>query len=244
MELESIQITLNSKFATNYINGSRSNCEFYLPQIEIPIQHHIYISVHSANIPYSFYNIDSTNNTLIYVISSISTTITITPGNYNAIQLAAYLQSLMPNFRVTYNSITNKFTFLNTTYNFAFDTSSKCFSILGFSNTNVTSILKSLTSDKCVNMQSKQCINIMSNFATGNISSFDMKSNKMLCCIPLNTQPYSNIIYENPSNFRSNLYTNVISYLNIMITDQENNVLDLNGLDWSLVLQLDIINFV
>ena len=62
MDLESIQITLNSKYASQYINGSHSSCTFYLPVIEIPVQHHIYLSVQNANIPYSFYNINSSNN--------------------------------------------------------------------------------------------------------------------------------------------------------------------------------------
>ena len=82
-ELESLQIHLNSKFADNYINNSLSNCEFFLPVIEIPPQHHIYISVVLANIPYSFYNIDNYNNKLSYrlVIGGSYTTINIVVGN-------------------------------------------------------------------------------------------------------------------------------------------------------------------
>ena len=247
MDLESIQITLNSRYATKYINGSHSNCEFYLPVIEIPIQHHIYLSVVHAIIPYTFYNINSLNNTLIYIADGIETILTIDKGNYNALQLANYLTKWMPNFTVKYSSITNQFTFTNSITNFSFHPLSTCLEMLGFDKNQplyLESILKELTSEYCVNMQSVQCVNINSNFVTGNINSFDMKTNRTLCCIPVNSQPYSNIVFENNTNFRSNLYTNNINYINIQLTDQQNNILNLNGLDWSIILQIDVVSFI
>jgi hypothetical protein len=248
MELESIQLSFNSKYATSYINNSHSNCEFYLPIIEIPVQHHIYISVQSVCIPYTFYNINSSNNELSYTENgSIDTIIRVDIGNYNSIQLATYLTTSMPNFKVTYNSITNRYYFLNSLYNFKFNSSSTILKILGFDRLQplyLQSILKDLTSQFCANMQSVQCINIKCNFATGNIDSFDMKSSKSLCCFPVNVPPFSNIIYENKSNFRSNLFTNFISYLNLQITDQDNNIINLNGLDWTIVLQIDVVSFI
>lgn len=247
MDLESIQITLNSKYATKYVNNSHCNCEFYLPILEIPIQHHIYLSVVNAIIPYSFYNINDLNNTLVYVVSGSTTTLTIDKGNYNALQLASFFTRWMPNFTVTYSSVTNKFTFVNSVNNFSFDSSSTCLKVIGFDPLQplyLQSILKELTSEYCSNMQSVQCVNINSNFPTGNISSYDMKSNRTLCCIPVNSQPYSNIVYENTTNFRSNLYTNIIDYINITLTDQQHNILNLNGLDWSIVLQIDVVSFI
>ena len=247
MDLESIQITLNSKYAQKYINNSRSNCDFYFPVIEIPAQHHIYLSVQSAIIPYSFYNINASNNTLYYTVNGVDLTLTIDPGNYNTIQLASYMTKWMSGFVVTYANITNTFTFTNSIYNFSFDILSTCLSILGFSAKlplYLISILKSLTSPFCVNMQTVQCINIRSNYSTMNINSYDMKSNNTMVCFPLSGAPYSNIVFENKSNFRSNMYTNVLSYINIQITDQDTNIINLNGLDWTIVLQIDVVSFV
>ncbi len=65
-----------------------------------------------------------------------------------------------------------------------------------------------------------------------------------MVCFPLNGAPYSNIVFENKSNFRSNMYTNVLSYINIQITDQDTNIINLNGLDWTIVLQIDVVSFV
>ena len=66
MNVDTIQIHFNTKYS-NKINGSSSDVEFYLPLIEIPLQHYMYLSLQNAFIPYSFYNVDNTNNTLIII---------------------------------------------------------------------------------------------------------------------------------------------------------------------------------
>ena len=53
-EIDSLQINLNSKFASKHINDSDCNCVFDLPNVLIPNQHHVHISVVNAIIPYSF----------------------------------------------------------------------------------------------------------------------------------------------------------------------------------------------
>jgi hypothetical protein len=63
---EAIQIHLNSMFATNYNNQHYSDCGFALPMIEAQSQYTIYLSIIHCVIPYSFYNINSTNNVLCY----------------------------------------------------------------------------------------------------------------------------------------------------------------------------------
>jgi hypothetical protein len=72
----------------------------------------------------------------------------------------------------------------------------------------------------------------------------DVKSKNILCSIPIITQPYSNIVYINNTDFKSNLYTNVISSIQLKLVDQNNNVIDLNGCDWSITLQLDVIELI
>ena len=51
--MESIQIYLNSINADKYNNGLTSDCEFNLPNLEIPDGYHIYLSVNQCSIPYS-----------------------------------------------------------------------------------------------------------------------------------------------------------------------------------------------
>ena len=69
--MESIQLYLNSNIADKYFDNQISNCKYILPLIEIPDGFHIYLSVVNCQIPYSFYNINSSNNKLIYQLFEI-----------------------------------------------------------------------------------------------------------------------------------------------------------------------------
>ena len=114
-EIDSLQINLNSKFASKYINDSHCNCVFDLPNVLIPNQHHVHISVVN---PYSLYNINLSNNILIYIVNGSSYKLNIPIGNYNSIQLATYLTQNMPNMECTYNIIPNTFTFTHSDQDF------------------------------------------------------------------------------------------------------------------------------
>jgi hypothetical protein len=52
------------------------------------------------------------------------------------------------------------------------------------------------------------------------------------------------IQYENHNNFKSNLFVNTLNQLNIQLVDDSNGkLIDLNGVHYSMTIQLDIINF-
>jgi len=254
MDIESIQIHLNSRFATSYNDNNLSDCNFLLPIIEIPSQHTIMLSVQHAVIPYSFYNINSKNNVItIQEIVDATTTITntlyISVGNYNAYQLASYLGTLFPNNRmtVTYDSIKNKFTFINSTYNFKFLTAySTSQELLGLSTNDLynTSALLSLTSKNLINLSPTRCICLATNLQTGCINNNLQNEQNLLCSIPVNTQPYSIIEYKNTNNFKVNLHNNVFNSVSIKLVDDTGRAVDLNNQFFSLTLQLDIMNFV
>jgi hypothetical protein len=91
--MESIQIYLNSQSADKSFNGA-ADCEYNLPLIEIPDGFHIYLSVVSCLIPYSFYNINNRNNVLQYSFDGITiNTLSIPIGNYNVDSLLSALKS-------------------------------------------------------------------------------------------------------------------------------------------------------
>ena len=99
---ETIQIFLNSKTANKYYDGYTSNCQFSLPHIILPRSKTMYVSVQSASIPYSFYNVDGFNDTLVYsIVAGSNIVITIPQGNYNTTSLRTYLLSVMTGFTIT-----------------------------------------------------------------------------------------------------------------------------------------------
>ena len=245
---ETIQIHFSSRYANNYVNGSFSNCEFFLPVIEVPPQHQIYISCISASIPYTFYNIDINNNYIEYYIDTTLYNFTITVGNYNAYQLRDYLKNqLGSNFNVNYDVITNKFTFTHASMNFGFNTeNSTALELIGFKKSLfvIQSVDRTLTSDFCVNLLSKHCLCVALNYSTGNINYSNKLTNNILVSIPIKGNPYSMITYENTNAYKANLYKNSLTYIKIKIIDQNNNIVDLNGCHWTMTFQLDIVKFV
>ena len=243
---EILQIHLNSKYADKIYNGSyNSYCEWFLPVIEIPLQHTIYLSCQHAVIPYTFYNIDSSNNTLKYLLNGTTYTVTIDEGNYNIYQLVTFLKSNLNLITVTYNPINSKLTFTNSTYDFSFLNTSTCLEILGFNpNTIVSSISRTLTSSNVINLQSKHCICIQSNFHTGSINSVNKNESSIICSIPINVPPYSMLTYQNHNNLKYNLFNNVITSITLKLCDQTNKLINLNGCHWSVSIQLEVVKFV
>ena len=241
--VESFQIHLSSALADRYNDGLTSDCEFYLPVIEIPNNFHIHVSIQNFACPYTFYNINNSNNSLVYLENSLANSITITNGNYNINNLITELTNKMTNFTIVYNSVTNKLTFTNSLYNFSFSSTSTCLSLLGFS-TNLASTLKTLTSDSVVNLSPYRCICISSNLKTFSVNKKFLNNTSLLASIPINTAPNSIIVYENKNNFKCNTFTNNINTIRIKLTDHNFNTLDLNGQHFTITLQFDVIDFV
>ena len=242
--MESIQIYLNSKSADKFIDSKISNAQYILPNINVHDGHQIYLSLQKASIPYSFYNINYSNNSLTIFYNSQVYVILIPEGNYNINTLLTELKSALPNFIVTYNAITNKIRFEYTS-TFVFYASSTILNVLGFDdNTQYTSNGSVLISPNCCNLMSVKCINVVTNLTTYNVNKAFSNVQSILASIPVDNQPYSMIQYQNNNNFRSNLYTNNLSSLNIqLVNDSDGSLIDLNGVHYSMTLQLDIINF-
>jgi len=247
---ESIQIHLSSKFATTYNNQNYSDCDFNTNLLQISDKHTILLSVVNAVVPYSFYNLNSTNNVLFYqeLTSPVTnTTFYMSYGNYNANQLATYLSQNLPNTTVSYNSVTNKFTFVNSVNDFKILSQyTTCQNLLGLSTNDLynTSIGKSLTLFKQINLATTQIIQIATNFQSGSLNNLNNNDMKILCSFPCTNSPYSLITYTNNDNYKVNLNTNIFNSINIKLLNQDGLPLELNQQYFSLTLQLDIVNFV
>jgi len=245
MQKESIQIYLNSRYATEVVNDNTANCIYYLPVIEIPDGHHIYLSLQNANIPYSFYSITSVDNTLTWgLVAGSVFTYNVEPGNYTVTQLITVIQAAMGSaYTITFNSITCKLLITHTTSNFVIYASS-INHILGFSKTtNTTSIGNSLTGRDCVNLNQIRALNIECNFPTYNVNVAQAYNQNILATIPVYVAPFSIITYENPNNFRTNLYINKLDQIQIRIIDNNGLLVNLNGINYQMTLQLDCIKF-
>lgn len=269
--IDSLQIYINSKYASSNPDYSGANNLYLLPYIVAPEGHYIHISVVNASIPYSFYNINELNNVLYCVVHYQFITdvmiahdesyfINIPVGNYNANQMVNVLSKMSnwtatsdsgsynnPNLVVTYNAIVNRFTFRNTLdleFNFPYPNTT-CIEPLGLSEIliNSSSFGYEYTSKYSINLAVIRAINIVTNYSSGNLSILQQNNFNTLCSIPVTTLPNTLVYYENSNDFKTNLYLGEINNINIKLTDQDNNVLFLNGLYYNLTLQIDILRF-
>lgn len=242
------QIHLNSRHADSYNNNSISDCNFYIQTVDVPNDHQIFVSIQQANICYSFYNINASNNYLKYGFNNdqVLRTLTIEPGNYTSYSLLDYLNQHLYNITVQYNATSNKYIFTGLsdfTFYYQSFIFSPCFTILGFTMVDQLSNQKVLTSNICSNLSTIRCICIASNLSTDNFAKNSVNNKTILCSIPVNVSPFSIIIYQNITGFKTNLFNNSLSYVNLKLIDQDGMLIDLNGCHWSCTLQIDLIDY-
>jgi hypothetical protein len=244
--IESIQIFLNSRYATETVDGNTANCIYYLPVIEIPDGHHIYLSMQNANIPYSFYSITTIDNTFSWgLVGGPINTYYVEPGNYNITQFIDVIKNAMgASYTITYSSITSKILITHSTSNFIIYAAT-INHVLGFSKTtNTTSTANLLYGRDCVNLNQIRAINVEINFPTYNVNVAQSYNNNILATIPVYVAPFSIITYTNPNNFRTNLYVNKMDQIQIRLLSNDGNLINLNGINYQMTLQLDCVKFV
>jgi len=173
------------------------------------------------------------------------TTYYVEPGNYNISELIGVIQSAMgASYTITYSNITSKILITHSTSNFIIYAST-INHVLGFSKTtNTTSILNILYGRDCVNLNQIRALNIEINYPTYNVNIAQPYNNNLLATIPVYVAPFSIITYQNPNNFRTNLYVNKLDQIQIRILDNEGRLVDMNGIQYQMTLQLDCIKFV
>jgi hypothetical protein len=249
--ITSQQIYLNSALCEIYLNGIyKSNVAFFF-QDPIDIGSNTIetkISVVNAQIPCSFYLINSSNNQLNIQISGTTTTYTFPNGNYNVNTfIKQWNTTIGSEWTVTFNTITNNYTFVYSS-NFTFSDSGikSIFGIIGFQfGSSYASFNNSLTSFYCVNFGGITKLNVKSSaFNSQNIDSITGSIGRTLASIPVSSNQNGYIFYENFTNYKNICNNRSLNTINIEITDDFNNYINFNNADWSMTLQIDILHEV
>jgi len=247
--VQSSQIFLHSDNADIYYNASmKSQVEFFLKE-PIKIDKNTIeckIGLINAQIPVSWYIINSTNDNII--INSVS--YTFPHGNYNVNQfITQWNTTFGSNWTLTFNSITNKISFSNSVNDFSFqdnylNTSNSMLPVLGFQYGGYyLSSSKTLTSRFPVNFGLIPRLHIKSDtFAYKNIDSFTKGRTRTIAVVPVNSSVNGMILYNNFTNFKMINSHKSISSIRIDITDDFRNPIDFQNIDWSLCIQVDVIN--
>jgi hypothetical protein len=206
----------------------------------------IYFRISHAEVPNSFYLVNARNNRLAIYSGTSVTNYDVPFGNYNVKTLVTALKLLVPtSFNFTYNSVTNKFTMTNTTSFYVVASGSTITKIMGLSsNTDMTATptlgvyilplpyIASFLPTARLNFRS-------SSMQLDNYHSND-HSNDVFLSMQNNSMNETMILYHNYTQLQHLVTVNNLNTLDIRITDDSNDVIDFNNIDWYLTIRIDV----
>jgi len=244
------EITFNvrSKECTQ-VGSLNTNLLVELPiTIVIPEHSICEMSVPSAEIPLSFYNISESlqNNVFSYIISGgpSTQTITIPNGNYTVDTLMVVMNASQSYFTITYNDTYNKFyfTIISPAYDLII-----LYSITNYNNQifgiseNQLFITNGYTSG-VVNLASVHSLQIRVGLGTGSTISTSNSNSDVIQKIPLQTNA-NGIIIHNSNNYiqKSYIKSGIIKSFYLNITEQNQKLINLNGCVYELTFLFKII---
>lgn len=204
------------------------------------------VELYSVEIPYSFYAITGNNNILRYTFSNDQSNvlnIQIPYGNYTASRFVETLNSMLNGITVIYDRETQKLNF-SAVVAFRLDPSSPIAYILGIDSSEIINYVLNYTPSHVINITGPRylCINssalvkpLLYKPLIRNDNNYDA-----LCKIDISAPPGGYILEKNilsmPLKF--GVYQK-ISKIDLQLTDEFGNIIDLNGKDWSVT-----VNFV
>lgn len=239
-------ISVNSKYAQLKNGTLKSDVVFNFKGIVKDDDNIIqkYITIIDAQIPVSFYTINSTNKVLTVILGANTYTLNITNGNYNATSLITELKTkiaTIPGLTATIviNKSTGKLTFtFSSSVQLVYATSTLA-SILGLT-ANLTGT--SITLQQPLNLLGIKKLNIKSNsLQVSNFSSENLGNASILLSIPNNEAQFNMISFTNQNSLNNCvLNADIVDVIDIQIVDETNTLLDFNNQDWSMTLGISI----
>ena len=243
----------NSTSPTNQLKYSWP--QFYFTQKNLVVAG---MKIVSAEIPFVFDTVTPGNNTFIFTVNGVQTTITIPVGTYTGTSLATQLQTLLaavsPSFTVTWSSTTLRFIFTfaggPVVWGFIFNSRSTPYSLLGFLPVSTTTQTGngSMSSPTAASPTGPYYLYVNSR-ALGSLINFNLPdgavsgSGPELARIPVSVNYGELIQYTDPDPekyfdfFIGNQFNTFDFYLTLG-TDQFQKPLDMKGVSWSLKLGL------
>jgi hypothetical protein len=262
-----IEIVLDSKLGTS-INGIDGHKLFKLNNsILAKKDEKILFYLKKLFLPFSFYCISENqkNNKLdVKEIQSDNTentySITVEDGNPDIYSLISEIKSLLEanstfnyKYEITYNINNNKISIKLLSGDLALKSvilfssgnniSQSINNVLGFASNSDLEILlnNTITSPNQVDLaDGLDSVHIKSNLVGNNIRSVDSESNELLI-IPLDKSPYSIIYFQDETPFKHLLNVNVITNIELILQDSNQNIINMNNIPYTIILQCEFI---
>jgi len=229
--------------------------QFYFTQKNLVVAG---MKIIAAEIPFVFDTVTPGNNTFIFTVNGVQSTITIPVGTYTGTTLATQLQTLLAavsgGFLVTWSSTTLRFTFTfaggAVVWGFIFNSRATAYSLLGFlpSSTNTQTGNGSFSSSTVASPTGPYYLYVNSR-SLGSLINFNLPDGAApgigpeLCRIPVSANFGELILYTDPDpekyfDFFIGHQFNTFDFYLTLGSDQYQKPLDMKGAPWSLKLGL------
>ena len=255
----SVVMYLNSGDAHNQHEGTTSHFSFtFKDAIHTRAGEGVLVSLHSASIPYSFYNIRAGVNNTLDLESTTPFTITIPEGNYNVKTFGTTVTALiLPNlgggqtFSMEYEASSQKFKYtLGVGSDLVMKTglSNSPFVEMGFemADTTLDRVSTSYSTNIADINGSVHALYLRTNLPSKSVfESLSAGVSDVLDKIALNTNP-GGIIVHHPRDrgVETLLETNHVRSLTCRLTDERNRLLNLNGLHFQFGLLFEFVELL
>tara|TARA_Y100001963_G_C6772521_1_gene445666 strand:+ start:1231 stop:2151 length:921 start_codon:yes stop_codon:yes gene_type:complete len=257
---------LDSRFATQYLeqdsNGRNLTTNYIYTMKEpivVPDHMNVLVSLHTATIPYSFYNVrEGVNDTIKYRFNGGAVNDLVLPaGNYSANRLATLMKTAFEDgtgltANITYSRESLKFTFTITGGSqFSFDFRGGGLrngeELIGMDDEVETTIPIGVAtkSTKAIDLNdSIHGLYIRQNIATkGTLDNESGVFTNILARLPITTNAGGIIFYTPSSNDHETMVSvPTIQTIGIKLSDDRNRSIDLNGLHFQMSIKISYIH--
>lgn len=232
------------------LTTGRVDFNFTSPLVPPTSRHILYMSLNTLALPRSWHAINPYNNT--FTVDGL--TVTLTPANYSAISLASAMQSAIralgagySTFAVTYNQITNKFTFTHgSVFTLGYNEQTRRWLGMTRGTTELQAtydgISYTATSTQVADLSYTKCVRTV--FSVVSTDNADQGSENLadlvgtLAVLPV-TVGYQGIITYDPTQpIVHPIARPVVESLTVSIADDDGNPIYMNGADWEAHITL------
>lgn len=247
--LGSLAVYLQSRDASAQLHGA--SCLFYLNQVIMPPPDtSILVGLISAEVPYSFYNVNVNNNTMTVEQTengqTTSKNVVLPLQNYDVDEMILTVNTIlhaqpnaMPNVSLSFDEGANKFTLQHTGNSGTVKiTDSTMKNLMGFTANQHDVAAQSITANNCVNLAGTSSVYVnLNNLGLANLDSRG-DLNGVVSKLNVNCNPGEFIFYQQTETQYYLISNQQIQYFHLSLTDDDNNLLDMNGGDFSVTLSI------
>jgi hypothetical protein len=234
----------SSEYTTSINNKSNLLFELNTPIIS-QANMNIMMALQSFKFTNSFYSINENNCNFYYSIDNINYKFVVKLGNYNIDTLIDYLNINIPILKFSYDQSTLKVNISSVTVFSIIIGPNNILEVLGYSDINDSlnnTYYSKLSHDApyCLNMMGVQLLHIcVPNISLKSVGVKNRRNYNILDSIHVSCLPGETQTYINNSNFRYKISDVDITFVNIVILDQDFNIVEFNNIDWFLKLSFE-----